>query len=58
MTTELFLGAIILTVLLAGGWAILQVLAVTFTDPDWNDIVDEVEQEREFLEAAQRAARR
>ena len=56
MTLELFLAAIILTVLLAGGWAIIQVLAVTFTEP--LDMVDEVAQEREFLEAVQRAARR
>lgn len=51
---ELFIGAIAVTVIGWGTWAIWGVINLTFNPP--GDMIDEIEQEREFLEAVQRAA--
>ena len=51
---ELFLGAIVAAVIGWGAWALWGVITLTFDPPD--DVVDEIEQEREFLEAVQRAS--
>ncbi len=50
MTLELFVGLIGSIVLAYGVWALYTVWKVTFP-PDWNDTLEEVDTEAQYLEA-------
>lgn len=55
MPLELFLAVLVAAVIAWGAWALWGVIHITYMPEP--DMIDEVQQEREFLEAVSRAAR-